>query len=234
MKTLITAGCVVLVVAGIAEAVKTAGFERYQVILQRQPFGEPPPPEIKQDVVPDTLHRPTPVSFTKDLRLCAIVDSAFGIRIGFLSIAKKSQKSYYLRPGESEDGIEVVRADYARQRVLLRQGGKEEWLTMGTSDFTEDTSKPEAVAAAAKARAKARSFTSRRRGGRELIRHRKVKPPKVTGEELREHLRNYQMELIRAGGQEGPPLPIPLTPEMDDQLVSEGVLPPLEQGGGAE
>jgi len=33
------------------------------------------------------------------------------------------------------------------------------------------------------------------------------------------------MEVIRQGL---PPLPIPLTPEMDAQLVSEGVLPPME------
>jgi len=33
------------------------------------------------------------------------------------------------------------------------------------------------------------------------------------------------MEVIRSGM---PALPIPLTPEMDDQLVSEGILPPGE------
>jgi hypothetical protein len=36
------------------------------------------------------------------------------------------------------------------------------------------------------------------------------------------------MELIRAGGDLGPALPIPLTPEQDDQLVREGALPPTE------
>ena len=38
-------------------------------------------------------------------------------------------------------------------------------------------------------------------------------------------VREYQMELIRKGLK---PLPIPLTTEMDDQLVREGVLPPVE------
>ena len=42
-------------------------------------------------------------------------------------------------------------------------------------------------------------------------------------EEIRANLQDYQMEVIRSGM---PPLPIPLTQEMDDQLVSEGVLPP--------
>ena len=44
-------------------------------------------------------------------------------------------------------------------------------------------------------------------------------------EEVRENLREYQMAVIRAGM---PPLPIPLTAEMDDTLVKEGILPPAE------
>jgi len=44
-------------------------------------------------------------------------------------------------------------------------------------------------------------------------------------EELQEHLKQQQLDAIRTGK---PPLPIPLTPEMDRQLVEEGVLPPLE------
>ncbi|WP_136083290.1 hypothetical protein [Pontiella desulfatans] len=44
-------------------------------------------------------------------------------------------------------------------------------------------------------------------------------------EEVRANLRQYQMEVIRAGM---PPLAIPLTQEMDDQLVAEGVLPPAK------
>lgn len=46
-------------------------------------------------------------------------------------------------------------------------------------------------------------------------------------EEVARQLQQYQMELIRAGGDKGPPLPIPLTPEMEAQLEVEGVRPPL-------
>ena len=42
-------------------------------------------------------------------------------------------------------------------------------------------------------------------------------------QEIQESLRQYQMDVIRAGL---PPLPVPLTKQMDDQLVAEGVLPP--------
>ena len=36
------------------------------------------------------------------------------------------------------------------------------------------------------------------------------------------------MEVLRKGM---PPLPVPLTPEMDAQLVSEGVLPAMDANG---
>lgn len=51
-------------------------------------------------------------------------------------------------------------------------------------------------------------------------------PPAMTPEELTRYLQAQQMELIRAQGELGPALPVPLTPEMDAQLVAEGVLPP--------
>ena len=47
--------------------------------------------------------------------------------------------------------------------------------------------------------------------------------PTLTGDALQKHLENVQMDAIRNGL---PPLPMPLTPAMDAQLVKEGVLPP--------
>lgn len=48
----------------------------------------------------------------------------------------------------------------------------------------------------------------------------------MTPQERMKKLREYNLELIKAKGAKGPPLPIQLTPEEDDQLVKEGVLPP--------
>lgn len=47
----------------------------------------------------------------------------------------------------------------------------------------------------------------------------------MTPEEVNGLLQEYQKELIRAGQT---PLPIPLSPETDRQLVEEGILPPQE------
>jgi hypothetical protein len=62
------------------------------------------------------------------------------------------------------------------------------------------------------------------------------KPAQLSGVELQAHLRLMQMDAIRTGKaplpipltQEKAPLPIPLSQEMDDQLVQDGVLPPIE------
>jgi hypothetical protein len=50
-------------------------------------------------------------------------------------------------------------------------------------------------------------------------------PPLLEGSEMERQLQEYQMQAIREGRA---PLPIPLTPEIDAQLVNEGVLPPVE------
>lgn len=49
--------------------------------------------------------------------------------------------------------------------------------------------------------------------------------PRYTGEALKKHLEDYNAEVQRRGL---PPLPIPLTPEEDAELVRQGILPPID------
>ena len=69
------------------------------------------------------------------------------------------------------------------------------------------------------------SYAERLKSRREALRVKQVEAPKLTGEDLQKHLEQYQMDLIRKGA---PPLPMPLTKDMDDQLVKEGVLAPQD------
>ena len=55
----------------------------------------------------------------------------------------------------------------------------------------------------------------------------------IRQEEPVSRLRAYQMDLIRASGAKGPPLPIPVSPEIDAQHVKEGVLPASDDQVGA-
>ena len=70
------------------------------------------------------------------------------------------------------------------------------------------------------------SYAERLRLRREALQTRQVEPPKMSQDDLEKHLREYNLEAIRKGL---PALPIQLTPEEDDQLVKEGVLPPARQ-----
>jgi len=199
-----------------------ADFSRYQVILNRMPFGsEPSPADLvvaAKPVAPQEM-------FTKNLKMCAVTRNMLTGKLQVGLVDTVAKKNYFMEVGETEDGITVVDADYDAENALLKKGNEE--VRLGMSDAV-------AMATVAAPQSQARPGM----GGRpaitvsvprhQVIRESKVEPPRLTGEALTKHLQNYQMELIRAGGEKGPPLPMELTPEMDKQLVEEGVLPPVE------
>lgn len=226
------AGFLVVSALAVVTAEAAVPFSRYEVILQRQPFGEPPAAPVTTSFVRPS--GPPPPPFTKELRMCGITESeSFGLRVGIVDI--KTQKSYYFRIGDSEDGIELVDADFDKEACLLRKNGDEQWLLMNgqTSSESPRGSTPAGVpistsyrGSSSPANLDARmTFAERLRVRREEIRKKMSAPPKLSGEDLKKHLEEYQMDVIRKGL---PALPIPLTQEMDDQLVKEGVLPPID------
>lgn len=213
-------------------------FSRYQVILTRKPFGEiklpPGPPPGSQPPMPQIP------PFINDLRMCAITENELGTRVGFVNIKTKPMESYFIFVGDStEDGtdITVVKADYEQERALLSKDGQEYWVYMSEAPEVAGpeggSTAQEATSANAAIAAKKISYAERLRKRREALRVKPVRgsttampdAPKLTGKELDEHLKQYQMDLIRKGM---PPLPMALTEEMDAQLVAEGVLPPAE------
>jgi hypothetical protein len=206
-------------------AVVTEDFSRYQVILDRKVFGEPPADSGQGS---NSVARAE--SFIRDIRMVAITEDSNGeLKVGFVDI-KANNKSYYLPVGGSEDDIQVVDADYETESALLKKGGDSQWINMNTD--AAGGSPQAAVAAASPDGSSAGPrvpYTERVRRHRETLRVRTQEPPILTGAALDKHLEEYNMELIRAHGDKGPPLPIELTPEMDAQLVKEGVLPPLDQ-----
>ena len=187
------------------------GFERYQVIINKRPFGEEPPETA-------TVQVSINESFAKNLRLTMIYEGASGdLRVGIIDNA--TNKSYLLEVGESEDNIELVEADIKASEALLRKGNE-------VALFKLESGTPQMVQSQPKKPSRRNSYTERRRA---IIRRtnekksQEPKKPQLTGAALRAHLENVQMDAIRNGL---PPLPMPLTPEMDQQLVLEGVLDP--------
>lgn len=232
-KAWVRAGCVGIVCISLGTAVSPASvdalndFSRYQVILDSQPFGEPLSAEdlARQNAVAPQPELPP---FTKELKLCFIGEGPMGQRIGFFNI--KSKQSYYLYLNQtSEDGITVTQIDYQDEKALLKKDDKEHWLAIGATTLASPTTGTGGRAAPAKApRDVATRSTLKRTSYAERLRQRRqaIQSPKLEGEDLKKYLQKYQMELIRKGQ---PPLPMPLTKEMDDQLVQEGVLPPTAE-----
>jgi len=201
-----------LLSAGLASAATDEGFARYQLILDKQPFGLEPP---EADVVQIPINQ----SFARNLRLSMLFEGPDGTtRAGIVD--NTSRKSYILRIGEPQDGLEMVEADIRASEAMLRKGNEVALfkLESGTAEAlsrSEQTSRQS-------------SYAERRRALLQKIEERRQETqpppePRLTGEALKQHLEQVQMDAIRQGL---PPLPLPLTPEMDAQLVAEGVLPP--------
>lgn len=196
-----------------------SSFERYAGILARKPFGDEA--AAAAAIAAAAAAAATPVdSFAKTLKMCAITRNHLNGRIQVGLVDSVTRKSYFLYEGDAEDGVELKQADYENEKALLKKGTEEVWMGMA------DVKTAQAVAGPGGAVAITPPASPRPApGGAAPATPQK---PQLTGEALQQHLKSYQMELIRAGGKKGPPLPLELTPEMDAQLVKEGVLPPSE------
>lgn len=226
-KTAIAWLSVVIAAAALCsvQAMIQKPFEHYKVIIDRKPFGDrkvPEPPVAPTQ--PVTQENP---DFARSLRLCSMIEDENGdIIVGLVN--SESKKNSLLRKGyPNEEGFELIEAFYDAGEIVLRQGSQ-----TATLQFPP-LNQPKAPPAAKKRSTRvSRSSNSssyaerRRKRSEELAKLREARrndPNRLRGEELKEHLREYQKEVIRSGL---PPLPIPLSPEDDAELVAEGVLPP--------
>jgi hypothetical protein len=199
-------------------------FEDYQVILDRKPFGAPPDRSLEPERVV-----PVSESFAAQMVLSGIYELDDGnLRV---AVTDKKDNSYYsLMVGEKSDqGIELIDADYEGGEAVLKKGEETVKLTMGGATESAMLSTTELQTRVKQAEERRLSYAERRRA-RMLERQKplEIPKPKYTGEELEKHLQDYQMQVIREGL---PPLPVQLTPERDAQLVAEGFLPPVDEEG---
>jgi hypothetical protein len=207
-------------------------FERYQVILERMPFGRPPPPPPIQTKPVDAPPPPPQSTFAKDFRVSLMIERPDGsVKVGLID--SRNKVDYMLEVGMPEEGIELVSADYEKQEAVIRKGSEMAVVKVETPGGNPGRAFTPSVQGAQhlqpKTRAAPPSYLQKRRErlrqAYEEQKKRRAAQPKMSGRELQQHLQDYQMEVIRKGL---PPLPIPLTPEMDAKLVKEGVLPPVE------
>jgi hypothetical protein len=234
-----------LALAALSAGAANEPFERYESILQRRPFGQAvAAPATNAVVTPEN-------SFARTLRLTALIElDGGGAKAGIIDSA--SNASLYLAVGQAQDGVELVSVDFAREEAVLRKGAETVTLKLaggatpapaGPGGAAPAAGVPAPPGAPPLSAAMRMSYAERRRlraDDRRVVTPSPAAPappapvaapatsapPRLTGADLEKHLRDYQMEVIRQGL---PPLPIPLTPDQDAQLVREGVLPPLQQ-----
>lgn len=199
-------------------------FADYQVILDRKPFGTPPDraPEPERVI-------PVSESFAAQMQLSGIYELDDGnLRV---AVTDRKDNSYFaLMVGEkTEQGIELVDADYEKEEAVLKKGEEVVVLKMSGTAATQVLSTTERQDRMKQAEERRLSYAERRRQ-RQLERQKPLEIPKpmYTGAELEKHLQDYQMKVIREGL---PPLPVQLTPDRDAQLVAEGFLPPVDEEG---
>jgi hypothetical protein len=222
LTTLMTAGAV------FAEDARYEP-ERYDVIIDRSPFGSDP---LVDTASLEQKAKAAAAAAAKELRLCFLLETQGGeIRAGFQNLKpqKGDPKSVILMVGESFMGMKLLDVDLENSQATLDSRGEQ--VVFELTKAPTPAKKPAPPAAQAQAQQPQRRFG----GG---FRRREPPPepkpaPKLSPEEeqrrreeIRANLQEYQMEVIRQGM---PPLPIPLTAEMDEQLVAEGVLPPQEE-----
>lgn len=208
----------------VSSAEDQPGAKRYKLILDREPFGSEP-------VVVETKPAVTPAAqeaLAKELRLCMLLEGKNGdIRAGLVE-TKGEKKSLILSVGETVQGIKLLNVDIEKAQARIARNGVAVTFKLEKGVVPKPAPQPGLRETALRSGNGLRGLGSS--GGKprygipdadNIIR----REPRLRGEELRNHLRDYQMEVIRKGA---PPLPVPLTDEMDKQLVDEGVLPPIE------
>ena len=215
---------VMLTVGGICYAEGEYTPDRYTVILDRSPFGSD---SLTGDVttpIENKQAQATAAAMEKSCRLSFLFKSNTGERrAGFQNLKPKKGDplSNIIRVGESFMGMKLKSVDIENSEATLEHNGQP--LTFHLAKQKEQATKITQAPPAQKFGA-----------AMPPVREKPVASqlPDLTPaeqqerrEEIRKSLQDYQMEVIRKGM---PPLPIPLTPEMDNQLVAEGVLPPTQ------
>ena len=106
--------------AGVAYAAAT--FDRYQIIIDRSPFGT--------TVAPTQL-----VTSVKNLRLSALISLPDGPRAGFVD--SQGKNDFMLRLNEkSERDVELLAVDYTKERVTIRHEGQLLMVGLQPGDVT--------------------------------------------------------------------------------------------------
>lgn len=115
----------------------SAPFENYQIILDRMPFGRPPPAQSEIPLTPEEAAAQKAAAeeeknLAKNVVLTCINMTPGGqIAVGFSVNVDKNASNYYLRSGESQDGWNILAANYGAETATLKKGSVVITLQLG-------------------------------------------------------------------------------------------------------
>lgn len=143
-------------VASVTTIYEPAPFSNYQPILDRMPFGAPPPDVAVPDIDPELLktaeqEKAEQQQIAKQLSFSALNITPKGTTaVGFTDRTVNPPRSFYLEVGTSADGWTVLAADYNKDWARFEKDGVV--ITMHLDKgLIEDTSSTNSVSAVATA-----------------------------------------------------------------------------------
>jgi len=128
----------------VAHAVTTTDFSRYQVVLDRKPFGE-----VAPIAVTGAIDLAVAESFTKDYEMKAIIDNGDKIQVCVLD--KKTSKHIYLDIGQEISGMQLVSVNYDKEEAVLKMGIETTVIKLHPDKDKDKDAAPAAMAAPAMA-----------------------------------------------------------------------------------
>ncbi len=110
-------------------------FATYQPIIDRKPFGVPPPAAVAAVAAVDNtaaVAAKQEQDLAKRIGMCAVnIQPGGATAVGFIDNGQKPPRNYYLTVGESADGFTVKAGNYKEETATLEKDGVTITLKLG-------------------------------------------------------------------------------------------------------
>ena len=130
-------------------------FSRYEIIIDRKPFGTPPPAAAAPAAVDNAAVQQAQEEqkLARQINMVAVNKTPAGkTAVGFIDKSEKPERNYYLNVGETVNGFTVVEASYEDETATLRKDEVTITLKLGQGLVKGGAPAPAPAAGAAPAR----------------------------------------------------------------------------------
>jgi len=123
VAVLVAAGGGLRAASAFATPAAVPGFDHYQVILDRQPFGRPAEAAATNAAAGDLRQAQAEQALARQYRLCAVTRTQQGVAAGLIDSSVNPPKNLYLYVGESAEGVTLINADLEAETAEIRKDG---------------------------------------------------------------------------------------------------------------